>query len=714
MAVRAQEPPTDPPPASQRIEIRGAQSDETEQRRREPVARTIYGREELDKYGDVSVTDVLKRLPGVNLSGGNPRLRGLGAGYTLILINGEPAPPGFNLENLPPSQVERIEVTKGPTAEYSAQAVAGTINIVLRAAPRQRQRELNARIGYSKYRPVGGFNAMLGDRIGDFGFALPVSGYQWSGGAVNSIRRVTRDLAGEPQTLALEGFDRWWGGGLNVGPRLTWRPDARTSLELQGFAVRNEFRSAGRTRTTVLDGSTPVSVDDSYRNGGHWQNGRGTLVFNRRFDGGARLEARAGAQASESTFVTTVDGLDGVGTQTVERRTAGSSAEQARSSSGKWTLPVGEAHTLALGWDLEQRRRRETREVIENGLPQLADFEGEPFNARVRRVAAYVQDEWEIAPQWSAYVGLRVETITTTSRNSAEALRARSEVVTPVLHLNHKLDAKGRDLIRASLTRAYKAPELQALMARPILNNSYPVSVTNPESGPDRLGNPALRPELSTGLDVAYEAYFADGGVMSVGLFHRRIDGLIRNLVSLETVPWAGAPRWISRPVNLEGATSTGLEFEIKGRAADLLPGRGLPDGLNLRASASVYRSRVDDIPGPDNRLEQQQPWSLTLGFDHRFAGSPLGLGASLAYVPGYTTQQTTAQSQTLGRVRTLDAYLSWTFSRTASFRLSVDNALPVDVHTLTQTVESGGFVLSNDQLRRNRARWNAGLSLKF
>ena len=82
--------------------------------------------------------------------------------------------------------------------------------------------------------------------------------------------------------------------------------------------------------------------------------------------------------------------------------------------------------------------------------------------------------------------------------------------------------------------------------------------------------------------------------------------------------------------------------------------------------------------------------------------------------MPGYTTQQTTAQSQTLGRVRTLDAYLSWTFSRTASFRLSVDNALPVDVHTLTQTVESGGFVLSNDQLRRNRARWNAGLSLKF
>jgi iron complex outermembrane receptor protein len=136
------------------VEIRGSEVSDTEQRRREPVAKQIFGREELDKYGDVSVTDVLKRLPGVTLSGGNPRLRGLGAGYTLILVNGEPAPPGFSLENLPPSQVERIEVTKGPTAEHSAQAVAGTINIILRAAARQRQRELRVGLGYTAESPM--------------------------------------------------------------------------------------------------------------------------------------------------------------------------------------------------------------------------------------------------------------------------------------------------------------------------------------------------------------------------------------------------------------------------------------------------------------------------------------------------------------------------------------------------------------------------------
>ena len=72
------------------------------------------------------VADVLKRLPGVNMSGGNPRLRGLGSGYTLILINGDPAPPGFQFDQLNPSQIERIEITRGPSADQSAQAIAST------------------------------------------------------------------------------------------------------------------------------------------------------------------------------------------------------------------------------------------------------------------------------------------------------------------------------------------------------------------------------------------------------------------------------------------------------------------------------------------------------------------------------------------------------------------------------------------------------------
>jgi outer membrane receptor for ferrienterochelin and colicins len=97
----------------QRVEI-AARQGSTELRRASMVAKQIYGREELDKFGDTSALDVMRRLPGVNVGSDGPRMRGLGAGYTQILINGDPMPQGFALDQLSPSQIERIEVLRAP------------------------------------------------------------------------------------------------------------------------------------------------------------------------------------------------------------------------------------------------------------------------------------------------------------------------------------------------------------------------------------------------------------------------------------------------------------------------------------------------------------------------------------------------------------------------------------------------------------------------
>lgn len=134
--VASQEVPAGPgepgarPPGGrlERVEILGKQSSDNELRRRAQIAKQIYGRDELDRHGDTNLADVLQRLPGITMQGNQPRMRGLGTGYTLVLINGDPAPPGFALDQLDPAQVERIEVTKGPVASQSAQAVAGAIN----------------------------------------------------------------------------------------------------------------------------------------------------------------------------------------------------------------------------------------------------------------------------------------------------------------------------------------------------------------------------------------------------------------------------------------------------------------------------------------------------------------------------------------------------------------------------------------------------------
>ncbi|WP_395700065.1 TonB-dependent receptor plug domain-containing protein [Aquabacterium sp.] len=701
---------------AQQVEVTGrSQLSDTEQRRREPVAKTVYGRDELDKYGDTAVSDVLKRLPGINLQGGSPRLRGLGAGYTLVLINGEPAPPGFSLDNLSPAQVERIEVTKGPTAEHSAQAVGGTINIILREPPRQRQRELRVGLAYVATRPTGSFNGTYGDRFGALSVVLPLSLYQWRGAARSEGERYAADVQQAQLHARTANQEANWGGGFNLGPRLSWKLSDTDSLNLQSFVQRGDFRNAGQTVTEVLQGTPPISVNDRYLNRGFWQMGRVNLQLVRRWADGARLEARAGVQASASHYDTQTVGLDAAGIPTLDRHASGDNRERGASSSGKWTRPWREDHTFALGWDIEQRRRRELRTVIENGQSQLIGFDGEPFEARIERQALYAQDEWNIAPRWSTYLGLRGERLRTTSGGSSDASRSSSQVLTPVLHLNHKLDDKGRDLVRASLTRSYRAPETGALLARPSINASYPLDTTNPEIAPDRIGNPALKPELATGLDIAFEKYFSAGGLISIGAFHRRIDGLIRQQVTLEQVAWASAPRWVSRPVNLRRASSSGLEIELKGRAGELLPDWFDPAlALDVRASASLYRSRVDDIPGPDNRLEGQQPWSMTLGFDHKPKAWPLTYGASFAYTPSYRTQQTVAQLQAQGVTRTLDAYLLWAFDRQTTLRLAANNLRPLDTIGRT-TLPDDGVIRQDSQTRRHgRTSFQASWTLKF
>src|SRR5262249_38455063 len=129
------------------IEVKGP--NEVDERKQSTAAKIVVNRDEILKYGDTTILDSMKRLPGVTVipgargGVGEIRMRGLGSGYTQILVNGERMPPGFAIDSLSPDLIERIEIYRSANAEFSTQAVAGTINIILRTAPSQRQREVN-------------------------------------------------------------------------------------------------------------------------------------------------------------------------------------------------------------------------------------------------------------------------------------------------------------------------------------------------------------------------------------------------------------------------------------------------------------------------------------------------------------------------------------------------------------------------------------------
>ena len=688
-----------------RVEIVGKTPGDNDLRRRAKVAKQVYGREEMDKYGDTNAADVLKRLPGVTMQGNMPRMRGLGSGYTQLLLNGDPAPPGFQLDQLSPSQIERIEVTKGTTADQSAQAVAGTINIILKEAPRRSQRDLRVGLGYNIDRPTFGGNFIFGEKWDNISLSLPVSVFEWRGQNLTTTERYQPGLDGQPSrsTQAQEMY--FFGHGMNVAPRVNWKISDDETLTWQSFLQRGVWNNRQTYANQVFSGAP--SLEDNAEIGGTWQNVRSNLQWVNHLSGSDRIELKAGLNASKGTF-----DYQSVRNALPYGRAIGDNGENGITQAGNYTRLLNDEHSLTVGWDLEWRQRDEKRDVTILGVPQTTEYEGQPFSARIARQALYLQDEWEIDKQWSTYLGVRGERIETTSEGVGTGISNVSSVVTPMWHLNYKLTPEGKDMIRGSITRSYKAPNLGQIVARPAINGMFlDTSKTNTELSPDRLGNSGLLPELATGLDIAYEKYLSGGSMISVGVFYREINNLIRNVTTLQTVDYSPVQRWVSQPKNFSKAQTSGVELEIKGRAGELLPALfDAKSALNLRGALSYYQSSVEALPGPNNRLDGQQPWTGSLGFDYRFSSLPLQIGGNMNYTPGYSTQQSTTQSAYQSRTRGIDMFAQMMFSKTMSGRISANNLMPLD--TQSQAFSADGY--GSSSWNRSRTVYQAGVEIKF
>jgi outer membrane receptor for ferrienterochelin and colicins len=716
-------------PAAQRVEITGGRASDDEQRRRSTAAKIIIGREEIEKFGDATVGEVLRRLPGVTTPGapgrgGPPRMRGLGSGFTQLLIDGQRVPPGFSLESLTPEQIERIEILRAPTAETGARAIAGTINIITREGFKRRLNDL--RMGFSVEN--GEVNPGLFWTHNDSKEALT---YNVSAAVFRPWRRdttqvdtqVTDTTTGQVLNEHSEASNSVsYRKGLHLSGRLQWRlNEAGDQLMLMPSVFHNEGNSQ---RESVLTQTVPVAVpgllatlpeydSSNTTSRSHSTAARLNMQWRQRL-GASRLELLGGVGqfTSVSHSLRQTQGGQGPRTSSDDSDTRDLSANLNVKLS---TLLGGKAdgsgeHSLVTGLEVEGSRRSDTRTSLLDGQPLLTDF-GDELTASTQRVAAYAQDEWALNKNWAVHLGVRWEGINTQGQaeNGVKPTN-RSSVVTPLGHLLWKPDPARKDQVRLSLTRSYRSPTLASLIARPNLNNSDPVPGSNTPTTADSAGNPALRPELANGLDLAFERYLDGGGVLSANLFHRQISDLMRRVVALETVSWSPVQRYVGRQQNIGDATTQGIELEAKFRLDQAI---AEAPGVELRSNLSVYRSRVEGVPGPDNRLDSQAKATANFGADYRFRGIPLTLGGNLNFVPGYRTQLSDEEAVTVSRKRVFDAYALWTFSPSVALRVLASNMAPEDYVTSRQYVSNA---LSNVATTTSdtHVNWQFRLELKL
>lgn len=668
----------------QDVVVQADKLSDTDERRYATASKIVFGREELDKYGDSTVGETLKRLPGVTL-GGNPgrggeiRMRGLGGGYTLILLNGEPMPRGFSLDSLSPEQIERIEIMRSPVAEYSARAIAGTINIVLREKIDKRSNEARPSLGMENGRFQPGLFLQRSDQLEGVGYSISANTYHRDQQNEQASHTTNIDTTSGLPTGSQQQTQnsRSQMDGAHLGSRIQWALGGGDSLILQPFISQHRSTSEGSNTLEQSGSSTmpaPYATSQS--------RGNSTITMYRlmsqwktRLEGGSKLELKANLSLSENDSqngrrdYATDGSLVHTGNSLTHIRDTGFT------TSGKYSQSLGGHHALATGWELETGQRHETASNVQDGVNVLAR-EGDNLSAQTQRIAGYLQDEWDISPLWAVYGGLRWEGIHTESQSAGNRFINDSHVLSPMAHSVWRLDPDSKDQIRLGLARTYRAPGLNQLVAIPNISNNYPVSGGNTANSPDQTGNPNLKPELAWGLDLAYEHYLPQGGLLSASVFYRDIDNLIRNLTTLQTVSWSSAQRWVSMPTNVGHATSRGIELESKFKLEELFASR-LP--LDVRANYSYYWSSVDDVPGPNNRLDQQPRQTANLGLDYRAPRLPLTVGGNLHWIPAYNIQQSAEQASYQGNKRVVDVYALWKFDRNLQLRLSAANWLHAD-----------------------------------
>jgi outer membrane receptor for ferrienterochelin and colicins len=651
-----------------RVEIRSNRDNDTEARRESTAAKIVIGREEIEKQGDATISEVLKRLPGVTIGGapgrgGAIRMRGLGNGYTQILLDGERMPPGFSIDQLTPEQVEKIEIMRAPTAETGARAIAGTINIVLRegqkAAPDDLKLTRSMEHGQASSQLNWVHNLQTEPVSGTFTLSA-MDNYRYDESSTVTESSLITDRVKDLSTL---GHRK----GMHANARLQWKGEQGRSLVLTPFVVYSEFNSQGQIGVRTTEGAA-LSDAAQTQSGSRFKMGRLNGQWTQRISADDRLELRFGA--GQSTYDYRLDQMGAVGVSSGSGQPllrngfeTQNFVDNSYSLNGKWTRVLENGHQIVSGLELETVKRDE------QGNAALSE-DGGNLTASTRRWAIYTQDEFKINPQWSAYGGLRYENLLTEGTVNGVLKHNDSAVWTPLLHAVYKPDPQKRDQIRMSLTRSYKTPTLYQLVARYV-----PSLGENSWTQADRTGNPDLKPELATGVDLAFERYLEQGGLLSANVFRRNISNLIRSTTSYNS----STGRYISSPTNVGDAITQGLELEAKFRLDQWMAGAWPVD---VRANASFFHSRVLDVPGPNNRLDQQPGMTGNLGGDYRLRSVPLTLGGNFNWNPAYDTRRTEQQWAYQGTKRVLDLYGLWKLNPSTGVRLTVSNAVPLDYVT--------------------------------
>lgn len=507
-----------------------------------------------------TAADLLKNMPGVLVgSEGEITVRGKSP---LILINGRVSGTGgtdrsANLEQIPASSIDRIEIITNPSAKYDADAEGGIINIVLKR---------KSGVGTSGAFAIG---AGFGERYRLNGmFLLNRKTEKWNVGIAYDNWYTTRtrrvngdriqyDLPNE-YFLTQRRFDERTVQNQNGRINIDFTPNKKNSISFEALWIfQGEDNSETLTSTTETSG-----YDFTGRNRRHsneirrFKAGEMLLNYTRRFNNPDQLLSLNGSSAFNKNIENT-----GITTQTLTeqhtetgnpflQKTHNYEHSNLTNISLDYIHPVNEKEMWETGY-------KTTLRFIDNDFLRQDQLSGsfvndtantDIFNFKEQIHALYMlYTGWtgeKQSPRWKYSFGLRAEQVWNSSNTELKPSKFKNEYFNLFPSINLIYYTEKRNMARLSYSRRINRPSFGQLLPFTDITDSLN----------QRSGNPELKPELAHSVDLSYNHSFKKGSFM-ISAFYRNTSNVILPYTTLDSNGVA-----FTLPINFGNAATYGLE----------------------------------------------------------------------------------------------------------------------------------------------------------
>ena len=638
----------------------------------------VYGQEFFAQFEPVSVGDQLRRVPGVAFTSDigesdSPQLRGLGQGYTQVLVNGRPIPGAGNdrtvfVDRIPAEIIDRIEIVRSPSADIDSQGVGGTINIILKDGESLPPGVI-ARVGATHDIDAGKtkgnasvswsgrnadetvFYSLTLDAQERFNnkdtvqevFESDSAGFDAEVARRGDGRRLAQfDNAAQSQAIErTEEQDSRDSRDLSFNGDLTWKLSDDSQVRFDAFYLSTDrkehqdvFNYEGDGSIGGLDLDNPeLEFEDSDIQ-------QDSFGFGAEFQKRLSDVSKFSLQAAYNNFTdnSVQDKFEETNEDLISKETI--DAEDSEwSGSASYTRELSDRVEMKLGLS-GKIKERDYRLTVDDDLDDEEEFTRNDglFNYKERRLDAYAQFKWKLSDAVTLETGLRAESTKTEQdfRNELSEGGVLDETITgdadgsefmlnPSAHLQWKVT--DNDQFRVSVARTVRRPSIDQVIPSYALESPGDEDVT--------IGNPGLSFESSWGLDVGYERRFGGRGVFGVNVFSRRISDLIGLVNTGLGVDEIGLdpddfPGNLYTFQNIGDATTHGIEFDL----STPLGFMGLEE-TGIFANYTRLWSDRDDPAGADKIAIDYQPtyvynvgitqnipsWNASFGFSYQKQG---------------------------------------------------------------------------------------------